>query len=214
MPFWTTQTIREELRGPKPPILKPKLDRVKTACYEMALGTEVFITSTEGAKRVLQAGEQLLIPPGQFALLLTEEELCLPLDVLAFISIKASKKMSGLVNVSGFHVDPGFTGRLKFSVYNAGSEAIVLEVGEPLFPIWFYRLPQKNDDDYDGQHKGQMSISSEDVMRLQGEVASPAALKRDIDRLRSTVENWKAATIGALITAVATAIAALIKFGR
>ncbi len=212
MPFWTTQTIREEMEGPRPPILKPKLDRVRTACYEMALGNEIFITSTDGAKQVLQPGEHLSIPPGQFALLLTEEELCLPLDVLAFISIKASKKMSGLVNISGFHVDPGFRGRLKFSVYNAGSEAIVLEIGEALFPIWFYRLPEKNEDDYNGQHKGQMSISSDDVMRLQGEVASPAALKKDIDQLRSTVANWKAATIGALITAVATAIAAVIKF--
>jgi dCTP deaminase len=214
MSFWTTQMIRQELEGPKPPILKPKLDRIKTASYEMGLGTEVFITSTEGAKQVLEPGRQVLIPPGQFALLLTDEELCLPLDVLAFISIKASKKMCGLVNVSGFHVDPGFRGRLKFSVYNAGSEAIVLEIGEPLFPIWFFKLPEKNEDDYHGQHKGQMNISSDDVMRLQGEVASPAALKKDIDQLRSTVDNWKAATIGALITAVATAIAAVIKFGR
>ena len=54
-----------------------------------------------------------------------------------------------------------------------------------------------------------MSITPEDVMVLQGEVASPAALKKGIEELRSTVRNWKAATTGALITAVATAIAAI-----
>jgi dCTP deaminase len=118
--------------------------------------------------------------------------------------------MRGLVNVSGFHVDPGFRGRLKFSVYNAGSEAIVLDVGERLFPIWFYELPEDNEDEYNGRHKGQMTITSEDAMRLQGEVASPAALKKEIDEIRSTVANWKAATTGALITAVATALAAIV----
>lgn len=209
MSFWTTQRIREALARENPPILHPVMERINNACYEMALGSEAFITSTSGTKRVYNPGEQVLIPPGQFALLLTEEELCIPLDLLAFISIKASKKISGLVNVSGFHVDPGFRGRLKFSVYNAGSESIVLEVGERLFPIWFYHLDEKNEDDYHGRHKGQMGISAADVMQLQGEVASPSALKKQLDELRTTVGNWKAATTGALITAIATAVAAI-----
>jgi dCTP deaminase len=55
--------------------------------------------------------------------------------------------------VSGFHVDPGFRGRLKFSVYNAGSESIILGVGERLFPIWFYELPEENEDEYVGRHQ-------------------------------------------------------------
>ncbi len=209
MSFWTTQRIREALTRENPPILHPTMERINNACYELALGSEAFTTSTGGTKRVYKPGDQVLIPPGQFALLLTEEELSIPLDVLAFISIKASKKISGLVNVSGFHVDPGFRGRLKFSVYNAGSESIVLEVGERLFPIWFYQLDEKNEDDYVGRHKGQMGITPADVMQLQGEVASPAALKREIDELRVTVTNWKAATTGALITAIATALAAI-----
>ena len=207
--IWS-QRIRDALKGEAPPILEPKLDRVKCACYEMALGTEVFITSTDGTKTIHPPGTQVRIPPGQFALLLTEEELRLPLNILAFISIKASKKIGGLVNVSGFHVDPGFCGRLKFSVYNAGVESIVLDVGERLFPIWFYELPESNEDDYVGTHKGQMTIASDDVMRMQGDVASPAALKKEIDELRSTVANWKAATTGALVTAIATAIAAVL----
>ena len=210
MAFWTTQKIREAFQGETPPILKPRLERVNSACYEMALGPEAFVTSTDGTKQRLESGEQIRIPPGQFGLLLTEEELCLPLNVLAFISIKASKKFRGLVNVSGFHVDPGFHGRLMFSVYNAGSESIILEAGERLFPIWFYQLPEDNDDAYNGRHNGQMSITSEDVMRLQGEVASPGALRKEMDELRAMVSNWKAATIGALTTAIATALLAII----
>ncbi len=97
MPFWTTQRIREALKGENPPILKPNFDYLNNACYELALGAEAFITSTADTKCTYKLGEQVRIPPGQLALLITEEELCIPLNILAFISIKASKKISGLV---------------------------------------------------------------------------------------------------------------------
>ena len=210
MGFLTTQRIRAALRSSTPPISNANLQRMNNACYEMALGAEAFITADAGTKRRYAAGDQVRIPPGQFAILITEEEIALPPNMLAFISIKASKKMNGLVNVSGFHVDPGFCGRLKFSVYNAGPEAIVLEVGKPLFPIWFYELAEEDDDPYKGAHQGQASISSDDVSRLQGDLASPAALKKQFDELHASVNNWKAATVGALLTAFGTALAAII----
>jgi dCTP deaminase len=47
--------------------------------------------------------------------------------------MKFKIKQRGLVNVSGFHVDPGYSGKLLFSVYNAGPRSIVLTRGEPVF---------------------------------------------------------------------------------
>lgn len=199
------------MAGARPAILNSKADRINNACYELGLGVEAFITSSDGTKEVLKQGDQVRIPPGQFGLLITEEELDLPLNILAFISIKASKKMTGLVNVSGFHVDPGFRGKLKFSVYNAAVDPIVLDVGKPLFPIWFYELPEENADRYKGKHQGQDSITDDDVNRLQGEVASPAALKKDLDDLRAMVGQWKAAVIGAVILFAGTFIATLLE---
>lgn len=210
MTFWTTQRIKRELLGASPPIVNALVGRVKNACYEMALGNEVFVAS-DGVKTSHKKGEQIRLPPGQFALLITEEELRMPLNLMALISIKASRKMSGLVNVSGFHVDPGFPGRLKFSVYNAGSETIVLEVGEPLFPIWFFEFPEDNEDKYEGAHKNQKSISCADVMNLQGEVASPAQLTKQIAELRADIANWKQTTVGVASGAILLAIASLFR---
>jgi len=210
MAFLTTQRIRILLASDSPAILNPKTERVNNACYEMGLGTEAFITSSDRTKQIRKHGDQVRIPLGQFGLLITEEEIDLPLNILAFISIKASKKMTGLVNVSGFHVDPGFRGKLKFSVYNAGADPIVLDVGKPLFPIWFYELPEENADPYNGRHQGQLFITADDVNRLQGEVASPAALKKDLDDLRATVRQWKAAVIGAVILFGGTFVATLL----
>lgn len=76
---------------------------------------------------------------------------------MGFISVKLVYKKCGLINVSGFHVDPCFKGNLIFSVYNAGPSDILLKKGTPVFMIFFCKLtqglgrfsdtyPNKNDD--------------------------------------------------------------------
>jgi dCTP deaminase len=120
----------------------------------------------------------------QFALLLTEEHVAVPSDAIGFISIKAGIKFRGLVNVSGFHVDPGFRGRLKFSVYNAGTNNVVLERGRPTFLLWYSDLGQATEDVYRGSHQGQKGLTGDDVGRLQGDVASPSALGQRLEELR------------------------------
>lgn len=184
MSFLTSQQITDALTSSSPMIVGFHPDRVTTACYELGLGRETCITSPSTQRKIHDAAEQIIIPPGQFGLLITEETVHIPADILALISIKSSVKIRGLINVSGFHVDPGFQGKLKFSVYNAGSNPVVLEVGKPLFPIWFCRLAMPDKEPYDGVHKKQSSISVDDVQRMQGKVASPEALAADIETLR------------------------------
>src|SRR5690349_1888369 len=118
MAFWSTEKVKEE--HSKGCLINPfDGSRVKHGAYELALGPEAFLTSySEGKKKILNDSEQLVIPPGQFGLLLTEEQVMVPNNAIGLISIKAGIKFRGLVNVSGFHVDPMFKGRLKFSVYN------------------------------------------------------------------------------------------------
>jgi dCTP deaminase len=199
MSFWTSEKLtwkqaREELITPF------SEDRVKHGAYELSMGAEAFLTSEPtGAKQNLKENEQLVIPPGQFGLLLTGEFVAIPTNSIAFMSIKFSIKQRGLVNVSGFHVDPGFKGQLKFAVYNAGSGNIILTRGEPVFMIWFCDLSGTTQNVYDGKHAMQQGISSDDVMQIQGEVASPAALKKQIEEL-STDHDARFATLEDKIT--------------
>jgi dCTP deaminase len=191
MSFWTSEKLiqkqtLEELAGGEP-LIKPFFEnRVKHGAYELSMGAEAFLTSEPtGAKQNLMDNEQVVIPPGQFGLLLTHESVAIPTNAIAFISIKFSFKQRGLINVSGFHVDPGFKGQLKFAVYNAGSGNIVLTRGEPVFMIWFSDMSAPTLNVYDGKHARQQGISSEDVMHIQGEVASPGELKKQIEELRT-----------------------------
>ena len=42
-----------------------------------------------------------------------------------------------LINVSGFHVDPNYKGKLIFSAFNAGPRDIILRKLDPVFMIFF-----------------------------------------------------------------------------
>lgn len=187
MAFWSTETIRARL--PAEGLVKSYDEgRVKHAAYELSLGSEAYVTSNpSGEKTPLERGEALCILPGQFALVLTEEQITVPDDSIAFISIKAGIKFRGLVNVSGFHVDPGFSGHLKFAVYNAGPQEIVLLRGDPVFLIWFSFLDRTTEDTYNGNHAGANLISAKDMMGIQGTLASPATLNKRLEQLEGLV---------------------------
>lgn len=144
MTFWSSQRIETNLRR-----LTNHADPTMVDCNALTLtiGGEVYITPgldqsapSLHTKRQLGPHEPLVIPPGQFAFLLTEETITIPNDVMGFISIKATYKLRGLVNVSGFHVDPGWIGQLIFTVFNAGPATIHLQRGLPVFLLWIADL--------------------------------------------------------------------------
>jgi dCTP deaminase len=188
MGFWSSETLKERI--PAGELIIPyDPERVKHCAYEMGVGAEAFVTSKSGDGPRLLAGEQIVIPPGQFGLLTTAESVAIPSDAIAFISIRAGVKFRGLVNVSGFHVDPGFTGPLKFAVYNAGSQTIRLDQEQPVFMIWFCDLDGPTGDLYKNRLPATNVITADDVSKIQGEVASPAELKKQIEELKRELEK-------------------------
>ncbi len=192
----------EELKNILPACIdKFDASRIDNVAYELALGNEAYLTdSSTGKKEILdEKNTQIVIKPGQFALLLTDETVTIPHHILAFISIKFSQKIKGLINVSGFHVDPGFSGKIIFSVYNAGPTTIVLEKGKPYFMIWFSQLTSSSTP-YNGNHNGQNSISAENISALSGELAAPNVLLERIKSNESTLKNfsWAAGVLMSL----------------
>lgn len=178
--------------------------KVKSSSYELSLGNEVFITNEKlRTKKVLRADQQICIPAGQFALLITKESLSLPNDILGFISIKTSIKFQGLVNISGFHVDPGFHGKLIFSVYNAGSKGIAISEDKPIFVIWFSKLDSNDAKPYSdsNRHYNQQAISDENVNLIFGEIPSPNNLKKKIEKLE-VLNKVFFALVGATIATI------------
>ncbi|VVN18813.1 dCTP deaminase domain-containing protein [Pseudomonas fluorescens] len=188
---------------------------VDCAAISLTVGNEVYITPSNekdpNVKQILDDKKpQFVIPKGQFALLLTAETLYVPTTALAFISFKAKYKFKGLINVSGFHVDPGWKGQLTFSVYNAGPTDIVLERGKPFALIWYADLDStataENAKKYETPVK---KLNSDKISDMTGEVFSPFKLKQEIDDLKKellTLESKIIARYSTVIFAVFTAI--------
>lgn len=189
MAYLGTEKLKELIQNEKVIGPIPNLNRISGGAFELSLGDEVFRTDSKDRKKefLKQENEQITINPGQFALLLTKEIVKIPTNKIAFISIKAGIKLKGLINVSGFHVDPGFTGKLVFSVYNAGSSAISLLKSEPCFLIWFAELQllpgeTSNYATENHEHKNQDTIPPKYIdALLAGELASPNVLLEKIN---------------------------------
>jgi dCTP deaminase len=185
--FWSGETLTDRLK----PLIDPFAPgRVDCAAYTLAIGPEVYVSPNDQTTdpttvtvRKLTEGEAFTIPPGQFAFLLSEEIVSVPADALAFISIRAKTKFRGLVNVSGFHVDPGYRGQLTFAVFNAGPVPIHLKRGQPIFLIWYASLDRETAFKKDGTvHKG---IDPDLVTAVAGELQSFAGLSKrvkDVDK--------------------------------
>jgi len=166
------------------------------ASYDLRLGKEALVTPGKEPKQ-LKEGEILNIGPGQFAVLITKEFLRMPNDLLGFITIRFRYKSKGLVNISGFHVDPGFKGNLVFSVYNAGPSTVTLRGGEKVFSIFFAKISPPTTYE-NGDYNEQKRIPLDIIETLAGaRIPSLQLLEDRVNR------NWTTLKIyGILLTGI------------
>lgn len=225
MSFWAGKRLLDRL-GRDKLVVPFSPSRVKCAAYTLGLGAYAFTTADSAAESGVKEGgvvelkerQQISIPPGQFAFLLTEEVITVPNDAIAFISLKTRRKFEGLVNVSGFHVDPGWSSRLIFGVLNAGPSPIVLERGQPLFLVFFADLsavpsePRSVDNDNVYKEKERYSnIPAELVQKMSGAVPSLYRLNKVTEELNLGVREAKTtARHSQLVASFALGISVLI----
>ena len=182
MSFWRGETLKK--RGAT---VIDSFDERAVDCnaYTLHMGSQYFCTS-DGKKTKYPTPQELgqeqifVVPPGQFAFLRTKEIVTIPDDAMAFISMKATYKFEGLINVSGFHVDPGYKGHLIFSAFNAGPNPLYLREGMPLFLIWFASL-----DDTSAMIRppGREKLLSRELIRNMGPILSLQSITEKIYKI-------------------------------
>lgn len=209
--FWSGETLVDRL-----PTLSDDFrpDAVDCNAWTLTIGSQIYITPVASSPiapdrlhsiRVLGEGEHFVIPPGQFAFLETRERVCVPNHAMAFISIKATNKLEGLVNVSGFHVDPGFDGVLVFTVFNAGPNHIRLQHGQKFFLIWYASLDRETE--YRKVEPSKRRVSGEAVKGF-GQLQSFDDFSKRLNEVERKVHNY--ASIGNWIAALAVAVLATV----
>ncbi|MFH1554746.1 MAG: deoxycytidine triphosphate deaminase [Pseudomonadota bacterium] len=189
-------------------------NRVDANAYNLSMGNCYFRT-TDGNNpsptSVLKESESVFIPPGQFAFLLSKETVNVPRGAMAFISMRTGIKFQGLINVSGFHVDPGYSGKLIYAVFNASPSPVQITEGAAIFKIWFSDLDQISSEKFSFSGKAQNTIGNELVKGMSREIYSLQSLSdkiRDLDhriqkemlQQKPTIDNlmfvWRAIVLG------------------
>lgn len=198
MSFWSGEKLQRELAAQKL-VIPYRAKNLDCASYRLSVGAQVFATSdkfaaggpSDAVVQMLTDPPQhtLRIPPGQFAFLLTDEVVSVPKDAIALISMRAGYKFKGLINVSGFHVDPGWSGKLLFSVYNAGPSDVIVAREDPMFLIVYADLDQESGFVYKGGSQSQDSINPQLLERMVSQVFSPLMLQRKIEDLNGKIEQ-------------------------
>lgn len=159
---------------------------LREACYDLRIGDEVFLSEKRVPKRLSNRDPYVLLPPGQFALIKTFEKIRIPREFVAFISIRSKLKFQGLINISGFHVDPTYEGHLIFSVQNVGPNDIRLEFQQPAFMIMWSRLSmpyRKEDEEGRPRQQGYDRITLEMMAQLGGPSVTLVSLQKRVEAL-------------------------------
>jgi dCTP deaminase len=217
MTFWGSEKLREKLSDLVDPADPECID---CAAYMLKVGPEYYVTPTDeradpksfSIQRLVE-GESFAIPPGQFAWVLTEETIKIPSDTLALLSIRARIKLRGLVNISGFHADPGFHGRFTFAVLNAGPLPIHLRRGDPTFLIWFASLDAPKEVYTKTRGKSIDRIDTAAVNQVAGEVLSLPQLQKRITALEQTHRFLIAAGSVVVTAAIAFGVGIVLRGG-
>lgn len=200
MSFLSRTQILEYAEGELgPKLFTDNFDRkcLQQCSYDLRLGEEVYVVGDKAPRRLSRRDPYLRLPPGQFALLTCHEKLDLPGNLVAFMSLRNCYKMQGLVNISGFHVDPTFKGRLHYAVQNVGPSDIRLKFEERTFTIFFADVGKGIGEERKNAPLDGIELS--EVQQLGGATVTLAKLKKEVDQVRFMLLVYAPFAIAALV---------------
>jgi hypothetical protein len=120
---------------------------------------------------ILEAGGSLLVR--------TEEEFNLPLDIGGICFGPARLSLKGLQIVNIGHIDPGFHGKLHFTVINLGKERLELRKHDEISTLLLFRLTKNTN-----------SFGPEDTIDINGKLISKV-VKDSLPRLADTFMDFE-----------------------
>jgi dCTP deaminase len=174
---------------------------VGQSSYDLRLGEDTYVVGKKAPRKLTNDDPYLVLKPGQFAILACYEKILLPREIMGFITLRNRYKMQGLVNVSGFHVDPTFQEQLVFAVQNVGATEIRLKYMEPTFTIFFAKVERNTDCDVKEATR-RLGITLEDIAQLGGSTITLGKLKEEMDQLRRMVFVYAPIIVAATVALI------------
>jgi dCTP deaminase len=176
-------------------------DCLQPARYDMRVGHEAYVSSSDGKIDVKNKG-LVIIDPGEFAVVITRERVRCGPQIAGQLGLSSTYARQGLTLLSGPQIDPGFDGHLIVRVINLAPRRITLGYEGGFLTTQYFKLDNPVEHPYSGSRQGQSSLSAKDIEgtadpdspTLGGMVKSLSTLAADVGSLKTSVK-WMAWTI-------------------
>lgn len=118
--------------------------------YTLRLGQECII---KGQKQNVPD----VIKPKEMLLVCTEETVCLPHNVQAYLWAKSSYTRQGIFYAL-CPIEPAYSGTLSFPICNMSDSDVKLYVGQGICQVCFLRMPEHNEQPEDSKYNGSNGV--------------------------------------------------------
>ncbi|KAB0568430.1 MULTISPECIES: hypothetical protein [Pseudomonas] len=119
-------------------------NNLRLSSYDLTVGDEYYIGQSDGAfpfeTQMLRASQSITIPPHAVCFILTAENIHLPRNVTARVSLRMTHIYAGMVLTSQPPFDPTYNGKVVVMLHNLSSAPYHLKCGERVATIEFTRL--------------------------------------------------------------------------
>ena len=168
-----------------------------------------------GAKRnepgaVTSPRRELYLRTGETAVVTTAEKLRVPRDLGGIGFPPSHVSFQGLLMTNPGHVDPGYVGRMRFTVINMGKSPYRLKKGDVIVTVLFIRVAGSVERDYAERGGKITDVTQEDVNRLASDFVDVENRARRIARATSI----RAGAVLALIAVIVPAMMAAVQMWR
>lgn len=105
-------------------------------CYDLSVGEEYVSLRDPHNTKPLKKGDHIYIGPGETVLILTNEYICLPKDILGMIVPRATWIFEG-ISLSATRIDPTWHGKLLIGFTNLAKNPVALDYEEEFCTCYF-----------------------------------------------------------------------------
>ncbi|TMV49544.1 hypothetical protein FE783_13655 [Paenibacillus mesophilus] len=170
------KTINEDVNKPY-----SRDSSIQSCSVDLHVG-EMYIPGTADTSLGGKANpntDEVIVKPGASLLVRTEELLQLPKYIGGVCYAPARDSLKGLLIVNIGHIDPGFEGRLHYTVINLGKENITIRKSQLISTLLLFKLSGETE-----------SFGKEETVSLNGNNI-PKTVNDSLPRLASTFMDFE-----------------------
>jgi deoxycytidine triphosphate deaminase len=189
---------------------------VQPASLDLRIG-KIFVPPKEEPKvgQLVDERVEYVLEPGQAIVVETAETVNFPNNIAAFGFPPTSISNRAILMTNPGHIDPGFKGKLSFTLINMGREVFLIKKGMPIVTLLVIKLenPAKNDFAARNPTFSHASPTTLELNRLGRDFLDLDQRARKAAETIVRQENFRMSRMGIVVTVLTALLTAGIAFG-